>query len=94
MVTRFTEGIAPTFLGYLRNTIGSASTQLVREVLDALGVGYTDEQERARFQEEIRRQARRDATAATDAVRTKLRRDLIAAANPKQKARTRPPAAD
>lgn len=50
--------------------------------------------ERARFQEEIRRQARRDATAATDAVRTKLRRDLIAAANPKQKARTRPPAAD
>lgn len=47
MVTRFMEGIDPTFLDYLRNTIGSASTQLVREVLEALGVGYTEKQEQA-----------------------------------------------
>ena len=48
--------------------------------------------ERARVREEIRQQAHRAATAATEAVRAKLRRDLIAAANPKQKARPKPPA--
>ena len=35
--------------------------------------------ERARVREEIRQQAVRDATAATDAVRVKLRRNLAAA---------------
>ena len=47
MVTRFMEGIDPTFLDYLRDTIGSASTQLVMDVLEGLGVRYTEEQEQA-----------------------------------------------
>lgn len=65
---------------------------LVQKVLSGQ---YDDiDPERARFQEEIRRQASRDATAATEAIRKKLRRDLIAAAKPQQKARTRPPATD
>lgn len=37
--------------------------------------------ERARVREEIRQQAVRDATAATDAVRAELRRSLVAAAS-------------
>ena len=54
---------------------------------DAAWLGQFDpfDPERARVREEIRQQAVRDATAATDAVRAELRRSLAVATSAKDR---------
>lgn len=44
MVTRFMEGVDPTFLEYLQDSMGETSRQLVMEVLDSMGIECSDEE--------------------------------------------------
>ncbi len=47
MVERFMEGVDPSFLEYVGDTMSEASTQLTLETLKALGIKCTNEQEEA-----------------------------------------------